>query len=90
MWGSTIEQSLQGQNISVVQNESDGRTKMNDQRFAAAGGGVINKTETNRTETNKTIPDAKSKWNTIPGSNNNENQEITNKTNANRTGDNEF
>lgn len=41
VWGSTIEQSLQGQNISVVQNESDGRTKMTDQKFAVAVGGSI-------------------------------------------------
>lgn len=45
VWGSTIEQSLQGQNISVVQNESDGRTKMTDQKFAVAAGGSIDNRE---------------------------------------------
>lgn len=45
VWGSTIEQSLQGQNISVVQNESDGRTKMTDQKFAVAVGGSIDNRE---------------------------------------------
>ena len=91
VWGSTIEQSLQGQNISVVQNESDGRTKMTDQKFTVAAGGVIkDETETNRTETNRTIPRNDSKWNTIPGSDANVNKDINSKSNATQTSDNDF
>lgn len=86
VWGSTIEQSLQGQNISVVQNESDGRTKMTDQKFAVAAGGVIK----DKTETNRTIPDVKSEWKTIPGSQDNVNQDINKDSNATETSDNAF
>lgn len=86
VWGDSVEGILKGETMSVVQNESDGRTKMTDQKFAVAAGGVIK----DEIETNRTIPDAESKWNTIPGSKDNVNQNINNDSNATETSDNAF
>ena len=59
---------------------------MTDQKFAVAAGGVIK----DKTETNRTIPDVKSEWKTIPGSQDNVNQDINKDSNATETSDNAF
>ena len=45
VWGDSVEGILKGETMSVVQNESDGRTKMTDQKFAVAVGGSIDNRE---------------------------------------------
>ena len=45
LWGDSVEGILKGETMSVVQNESDGRTKMTDQKFAVAAGVSIDNRE---------------------------------------------